>query len=834
MTLPNEHFQDFPIDFKQINPEDFPNSITSEKIIITPNDSGYISEALNLNIDIAEKNTVVINAAVGQGKTTAILEVLKKFYHETDYLIFIASPFVSLVEQYFVATTKLGIPEDEIYRYELIGNKFSQDAYNCRIQIVTVNCLLGNPGDDSIQSSKEKRNYINYLSKKCKDDGKKVVFIYDEIHDAIHNFKQNFVFNLWKWKDTIHKNFILSATYNEASKTVIDYLSELTLDKIQIIESARVRFPEKQSGLFLHFNHSKNYTNDTDDLVNLVDQLIREDKNIDILSFSKILADKICENKVRGVGKLLFDKYGDVNNCTTDLSTNTPTDSSQFTRYSNTNRYKNEKCNVGTNFKSGVSIEKENHAFIIILPSSGRKLPFKNKYGIFSDGVNSVIQALARQRVKGEIHILLPKPDKFDYASLDFQDCNLSDYFKDFYLLHQNIRSNDEKLVKYFSFNQQGDLLNDFFNNEILKNIEDEVNFVNDLDRIDKPSLSFPTYKDFRLSDGERYFPKEHKFFGGDLSSFVLYCAITNQFVNCNLKKTNNKPVLFFKENGIQWKFNNYLEEYLDIDYYNNLVNMTSDKYMYFEFKNKLFSQHKILFYNTNNDYTEIQVNQNKTFEQQLIAFTQYFLYPKNVTFRNRFNNGGFLKDDNYSRGEYFLSCITHALDIDSDQSNELIQAYLSLNYFRIKTIELRRYTGRNNLVKFLPNDIPTDFLNDQEKVRFREMITSLLEFDYFISKEIFDFKRSFIRTDYDEENRIKAFYNYLKIDFFDGRSKKINNQSISGNFFIIYDIKIIPDKNQVLNFITDHNLIIDESHFSEFKIDENGKYVITNTNSKM
>lgn len=82
------------------------------------------------------------------------------------------------------------------------------------------------------------------------------------------------------------------------------------------------------------------------------------------------------------------------------------------------NRYDNDKCNIRTNFKTGVSIKKEKHAFIIIMPPRSTKMWFRNKSGIFSDGVNSIIQALARQRKPGEIHIILSKPDKFDYNSL--------------------------------------------------------------------------------------------------------------------------------------------------------------------------------------------------------------------------------------------------------------------------------------------------------------------------------------------------------------------------------------------------------------------------------
>lgn len=59
---------------------------------------------------------------------------------------------------------------------------------------------------------------------------------------------------------------MLSATYNEASKIVIEYLAELTEDKIKIIESERVRFPEKQSDLYLHFNSARHYTYTNDDI----------------------------------------------------------------------------------------------------------------------------------------------------------------------------------------------------------------------------------------------------------------------------------------------------------------------------------------------------------------------------------------------------------------------------------------------------------------------------------------------------------------------------------------------------------------------------------------
>ena len=115
MKLPNIHFQDFPIEFKEINPEDFQHSEMTkdgvinkgfnveEKIIIEPDSDGYITENLIPRISLETKNTVIINAAVGQGKTHSIIKIARKYYFDTkqEYVVFIASPFVSLVEQYF-------------------------------------------------------------------------------------------------------------------------------------------------------------------------------------------------------------------------------------------------------------------------------------------------------------------------------------------------------------------------------------------------------------------------------------------------------------------------------------------------------------------------------------------------------------------------------------------------------------------------------------------------------------------------------------------------------------------------------------------------------------
>ncbi len=229
---------------------------------------------------------------------------------------------MSLVEQYVNDIHKDGgIPENEIYNYLNLGRNTNISYINKSVQVVTVNTLLGNPGEDGFKNSDVKREYLNGLITHCKLNQIKVVFVFDEIHDAIQNFKEELFFNLLKWKNVVHKNFIISATFNEASKVVIEYLAELTDRKIQIIESQRKRFPKKQSELYLHYSSEHNFSETTNEIVRVINDLVERDKNIDILCYSKSLVKDIVKDK-KGVGKLLTDKFGRLNDCTSELVSN--------------------------------------------------------------------------------------------------------------------------------------------------------------------------------------------------------------------------------------------------------------------------------------------------------------------------------------------------------------------------------------------------------------------------------------------------------------------------------------------------------------------------------
>lgn len=761
MDLPNVHFEGFPIEFKEINPSDFPGFIVennNKKIIIEPNKKGFINEVFQNQIDLLHKNTVVVNAAVGHGKSTAIINTIKRYYNNhSECVIIVATPFVSLVEQYYTDIhEKAKIPASDIYNYANLGRDLTIDYETKRIHIVTVNTLLGNPGEDGFKNSDMKRKYLNEMIKLCKEQNKKVVFVYDEIHDAIQNFKEEFIFNLWKWRDIILKNYILSATYNEASKIVIEYLAELTDRKIQIIESKRILFPEKQSKLYLHYSPAYNFKSTTPELVQVVTDLINANKNIDILCYSKTLSKSIIKD-TEGIGKLLKNKFGIINDCTSELISN-----QRAINEEPTNRYDNDKCNVGTNFKTGVSIHKNHHAFIIVMPPRASRLWFRNKDGIFSGGINSVIQAMARQRKKGEIHIIMPKPDWFDYMSLMHAGIDEEQAFAygSIYDVIKHFKK-DENLVKYFPLDRQDYLMLLFYKEKLYNNVVDEIDHINAIERDGLAGLSFPEYKSFKLNRGEDYIANSFKFFGEDIAAYLTYSAFTNQFVNCRLEGITYKTTLFFQQGRIQAGLNEYFNKYFSEDYYYSIFQVSNFQMAYIDFRNELFGNFSIKYQKQETtSWANVKQYSNKDFEIQLLRFVALKFYGSE-------NIDRYLEIDidlPYTRGCYFLDSIklTYGLNSEdlnlSEDSQKRIKLFDIINRFRKNLLDNIQYHSSHNVeYYFLYNSPPREFLSE-ENIRLFSIMTSLIQYDPLLQNDVFDLKRGL---------NIKSLYNRLIEDFF-------------------------------------------------------------------
>jgi hypothetical protein len=811
MDLPNKYFEDFPIEFKEINTDDFSEVFKVEKTTIELDGIGYLNEVIQKELKIHKRNTVIINTPVGNGKSYAIIQTIKRFYNANeDYLIFVASPFVSLVEQYCQSIEDFAkIPKTQIYNYNNIGR--NKETYlDKKIQVITANTLLGNPGEDGYKNSDAKREYLKTLQKHCEKNNIKVVFIFDEIHDTIHNFKEEFIFNLWNWKNVLHKNFIISATFSEASKVVIEYLAELTDRKIQIIESKRKKNTSNESKLFLYYSSAHHFTNETPEIRDTILDILNRGNKIDILSYSKSLAKDIISDK--NLGGKLKEKFGELNDCTSENIDNERPENAPPE-----NRFDNNKCNIGTNFKSGVSIQKENHAFVIILPPRATRSTFKNKYGIFSSGITSIVQAIARKRKKGEIHIIMPRPNEFNYNSLHNIFSKEQFYhFKHWYQIikHHQEEWKDREIVRYTPLKFQSWFLENFYKKSLKDNVQKGIDYTKRLDRKDLARLDFPLYKNFVLNRGEDYLVQMFQFWGADLSAYLTYCAFTNQFVNCILEEINYKTLLFFKEDEIQLGLQKYFNIYFGEDYSEGLFSLSNFNLAYHRFRESLFGNFTLKYQKKDKEKWEtISPYKTQKFERQLLRFVAHIYYAKN--YHNLESYDAREIDIDFTRSQYFLDGIScsrdlnlEELDYNEEQKNKIL-AFQNLNYFREKLIrKIDSYSRGSNPYNYLPVKPFNDFITTEEISIFNQLISYFRNSDVFIKNGVFEFLRKFPTMTIEQKKN--SFYTILLDDFFNFEQREILPKPLfegrRRQVKPLESVKELPDSTRTINLIEPQN----------------------------
>lgn len=548
-----------PIEYKKFHPKDFSidYSVKENRIFEIETDSdGYIGNSILANISIEEKNTVVVNAGVGLGKSTACVKIARQYIEQKDsagnnlYVVVFVAPFLSLINQYYKALIATGLPLSDVFNYLHLKSDNLKQAESAQVQLITINTLIGNYGDDSFYQSKQKRNYLSSLIKQCEKKRKKVVFIFDEIHDSVHNFRQEFIFNLWKWKRVIHKSFILSATFTESSKIVVKYLADLTDDKIQILESKRQKQQDGTSRLHIFLNNNFTYTADDEDIAGLIEQQIDIGKSVHILSYSEKLAtDIVVPQKQKGqeprfslIGKILKERTNGMNLCTSTTQL----------------AFDKTKCNVGTTFKTGVSIEGDNISLIIIFPQAASyQNKFEKYFGIFSDGTTAITQAVARVR-KGQnndIFIVTPAPKLLiknapNHLGSDNYLTRISKV-PDFKILKTL-----NKFEEYTSLDSQYSILEKYIRKSSLiasKGIEyHNIQNVFIKNRsATKPKLNFLDLQEFILSNGDRFLASGYSIFGSSPSAFLIWAAYNNQFENCTLNSVLYGEIITLKEGKV-------------------------------------------------------------------------------------------------------------------------------------------------------------------------------------------------------------------------------------------------------------------------------------------
>ncbi len=744
-------FTDLPIQFKEINYSDFIGfkSDGNKKTILTPNKDGYVTDEIIKNIDIEKSNTTIINACVGQGKSTAIIKLISQLQGNQDYVVVLVAPYKALLKQYDKLLTKAGIKEDEIYNYEnLETDYFYDEDIKKPIHLLSVHVILGNPGQIAMIPKNIKRNYISQLISYCETKNKKMVFVFDEIHDAIHVFKQNLIFNLFKWRNVTHKIIVSSATFNEASKVVIKYFGELTNKKIHILESKRKQVPKKVSDLFLCFYDRYNYDVNNQYFKELFLNQINESDSINILSYSKKLAKQIYNSEI---GDALKQKFGNVNLCTGD--TGIP--------------YEENQCNIGTNFKTGINIDDENTSFFIILPPKSTYIQKLNKFGIFIDGIFTIIQAFARPRKKAKIFIITSSPDRLILNAKN----NNEDFIKKTSLGYFPFNLKDFQ-APFIDINVQDSLFQRFYSEE-KRNVQEEIKHIESSDMVITPM--FDEYDVYKLQESERYYRTYYDIFGKNLSNYVYWAAWNNQFVNCKLQGIIKTSALFFEEGKLQSALQkHYISTYFDDSYFNFL----SDRDSYFTFRGSLFSS-IIYLKEKDKDLKKILPYRNSTFEKSIITYIQKIKKQANINFLEKlYPKGMFSTDGKINKSidytfdveEYIRINMANATSLfDKNQNteeaeNRLINAYTKL--YEFKDILLKHYsTTLKNGSICLPTNSKIE-LKEEHIIPLQLAIEDIVKYDEPLKSFSFLQKKS---------NNINSIYGILKNVFFETKLTTID-----------------------------------------------------------
>lgn len=748
-----------PVEYKRLSPKDFAPDYTVENNTSTeiePDDNGYIGYSLMEKLNLEEKNTVVVNTGVGTGKSTACINIAKRYLEQCDnsgkckYVVVFITPFISLINQYHRKLIEAGVNPTTIFNYLRLTSGNIKYAAALNVHLITINTLIGNYGDESFFQSRDRRLYVDEIVTQCEKKNKKVVFIFDEIHDSIHNFQQRFIFNFWKWKYVIHKSFVLSATFTESSKVVIKYLADLTDDKIQLLESKRLKQENGLSNLHLCLLNNFSYSAEDEELASFIKTELDKGKRVHILSFSEKLANEIAiPKKQKGtapkfslIGKLLLTNTPGINLCTSKTKA----------------AFDENRCNVGTTFKTGISMEGGSISlFIIAPPLSSYQDRFEKYFGIFSDGTTSITQAVARLRkgVNNDIFIITPSPSvliKNPTNSLG-ADNYLTRVSKIPDLRRLKIQN---RIEDYHSMETQFSILNKYLNttlNIARKGIQYhnyQTIFFKNRSKT-KPKLDFPTLDEFILEDGDRFLTSEYSIFGANPAAYIVWASFNNQFANCTLKSIYAKVPIILKEGEI---VENLIEMFKEKYVQPSNIDEVSEKELFDSFY-KYITETLNVKVKLRNTVKPVSSIKSPLIKKGIVSVIQYFkranvefnnqLYPNATGNRNR----GKAVDYFFDKKTYIYSQIANATGYLVEYQNQLsgTEETMTKHFQKLKigidTIKNIAVFTNENGVQYFPKKrfiIANNLFDQQFILKFLVLIKGIRRNDSFISDDTFSF----------------------------------------------------------------------------------------------
>jgi len=546
-----------PIDYFELHETYFKPGFNVKRYVTKLLPWHYFSLPQNFKLD--EKETVVFNFQVGQGKTTLCYDLIEQ-YEKKGYFVIVCSPFIKLVNKDYEEiklrvekkiTTGLAkgvIPK--VFKYDDVnvlnhwGAQMKNVAAHSRsVHIMTINCLLGNSGNNNYEQSFSKQQYLQDLIDVAKKRNQKIVLFIDELHESINNFSPLYIPNLLKLQGLVNKVFIASATFTPSTIPIIKTFSLLTDKKIKIFETERVK-NKTQANIYLHVCNVPNYpTNEFEEIIkNKIALFQSNGKDINIITGTKSIAENIATSNLftkvnkNGAGNL---SVNEINLLTGDTEI----------------EYQKGQNNIGTTFKTGINITGKNDILFVVLPNLSTNVI--EYYGIFSDGITSIIQAIGRLRNGGGIHLFIKDPenligDKQDYDKF-FDNKTFSS--------HLPINKLHEELIKKYHSILKG------IRNEIIEMEKDLGNSKGKSIEIQKGEFgfSYPNEQEFLLNNSQGFALRHDNFsFGKLLSPYIIWSCLNDQFINGKLKGITyyNKPAISLNNSNSATIFSGILSKH--------------------------------------------------------------------------------------------------------------------------------------------------------------------------------------------------------------------------------------------------------------------------------
>lgn len=401
---------------------------------------------------------------------------------------------------------------------------------------------------------------------------------------------------------------------------------------------------------------------------------------------------------------------------------------------------------------------------------------FNNK-GMFTNGANTIIQTLARQRKKGRIHIFLPVPLGLKEETLKYDNGISKKILSNF----DSLGINSVEKVSYSDINKQGKVLDQVYQN-LFYRVKNSINELKKVDRKGMNQLEFPKKEIFKLYKGEKYLAEN--FFGGNLSTYVLWAAMCNQFLNCKLANVHVSRKIYLTSEDIE-------NEIFEI--YNSHKNFLNSSDRNFALFNSFSTFEKWEYFKTEFFvFNEVLVDDKQLsseYKDKIIFILLKLVFENNLDVDKNKVYLSYLKSSIYSSKE--IESNDYEYSKVSKDNLLLIDFFKEWNYF-VELLESKTIKRKEKIL--LPSKMFLEFEKMFFDKKMIDVLNKMMEKDLIISNKNFPIYDRFRKCETEKQYSksfykllIEVLYNQTKAEIFKFEGKNVGhyilNNEMADNF---------------------------------------------------